>query len=160
MWCRDVNENHVIDFNQWARAYFDRELRSCINYTVSIQRSRFLLSPKEATGNQSVNISTTSCILATDFRKVSSPFISLMMKRKDSFDFRLSKLQAEETSQFIQMSTRFNVSKLNIFCKVVNNHLSNQSDHVTRIRVMPALKRTRLTASAWRKANWCINCGS
>ena len=24
--------------------------------------------------------------------------------------------------------------------------------------VMPALKRTRLTASAWRKANWCINC--
>ena len=23
---------------------------------------------------------------------------------------------------------------------------------------MPALKRTRLTASAWRKANWCINC--
>ena len=30
MWCRDVNENHVIDFNQWARAYFDRELRSYI----------------------------------------------------------------------------------------------------------------------------------
>ena len=26
------------------------------------------------------------------------------------------------------------------------------------ISVMPALKRTRLTASAWRKANWCINC--
>ena len=25
-------------------------------------------------------------------------------------------------------------------------------------RVMPALKRTRLTASAWPKANWCINC--
>ena len=24
--------------------------------------------------------------------------------------------------------------------------------------VMPALKRTRLTASAWRKTNWCINC--
>ena len=24
--------------------------------------------------------------------------------------------------------------------------------------VMPALKRTRLTASAWREANWCINC--
>ena len=24
--------------------------------------------------------------------------------------------------------------------------------------VMPALKRTRLTASTWRKANWCINC--
>ena len=24
--------------------------------------------------------------------------------------------------------------------------------------VMPALKRTRLTALAWRKANWCINC--
>ena len=23
---------------------------------------------------------------------------------------------------------------------------------------MPALKRTRLTASAWRKATWCINC--
>ena len=22
----DVNENHVIDFNQWARAYFDTEL--------------------------------------------------------------------------------------------------------------------------------------
>ena len=30
MWCRDVNENHVIDFNQWARAYFDSELRSYI----------------------------------------------------------------------------------------------------------------------------------
>ena len=26
------------------------------------------------------------------------------------------------------------------------------------VSVMPALKRTRLTASAWRKANWCINC--
>ena len=26
------------------------------------------------------------------------------------------------------------------------------------LSVMPALKRTRLTASAWRKANWCINC--
>ena len=24
--------------------------------------------------------------------------------------------------------------------------------------VMPALKRTRLTASAWRETNWCINC--
>ena len=24
--------------------------------------------------------------------------------------------------------------------------------------VMPALKRTRLTVSAWRKTNWCINC--
>ena len=31
MWCREVNENHVIDFNQWARAYFDRDLRSYIN---------------------------------------------------------------------------------------------------------------------------------
>ena len=27
-----------------------------------------------------------------------------------------------------------------------------------RASVMPALKRTRLTASAWRKTNWCINC--
>ena len=24
--------------------------------------------------------------------------------------------------------------------------------------VMPALKRTRLTASVWWKTNWCINC--
>ena len=28
MWCRDVNENHVIDSNQWAREYFDRKLGS------------------------------------------------------------------------------------------------------------------------------------
>ena len=34
-----------------------------------------------------------------------------------------------------------------------NNRLNSQNNSV-----MPALKRTRLTASAWRKANWCINC--
>ena len=46
MWCRDVNENHVIDFNQWARAYFDRELRSYINkgYRVELAIRRALLS--------------------------------------------------------------------------------------------------------------------
>ena len=34
----------------------------------------------------------------------------------------------------------------------------NLSTNHFEISVMPALKRTRLTASAWRKANWCINC--
>ena len=32
------------------------------------------------------------------------------------------------------------------------------SDTFITYSVMPALKRTRLTASAWRKTNWCINC--
>ena len=36
--------------------------------------------------------------------------------------------------------------------------LENEARLVLLNSVMPALKRTRLTASAWRKANWCINC--
>ena len=31
MGCREVTENHEIDFNQWARADCDRDLRSYIN---------------------------------------------------------------------------------------------------------------------------------
>ena len=34
----------------------------------------------------------------------------------------------------------------------------NNVAELSSFSVMPALKRTRLTASAWRKANWCINC--
>ena len=42
------------------------------------------------------------------------------------------------------------------FCE--SNLLSGLKINKYVISVMPALKRTRLTASAWRKANWCINC--
>ena len=41
---------------------------------------------------------------------------------------------------------------------MVMHLLKTGSSSIKRNSVMPALKRTRLTASAWRKANWCINC--
>ena len=41
-------------------------------------------------------------------------------------------------------------------CKDLGVHVSR--DLSWSNSVMPALKRTRLAASAWRKANWCINC--
>ena len=56
------------------------------------------------------------------------------------------------------MCVNLNEYELLAWPSVVGRYREEGAGLIQWKSVMPALKRTRLTASAWRKANWCINC--
>ena len=44
------------------------------------------------------------------------------------------------------------------FKSLEKHHKNREEKTRTELKKKEQCKRTRLTASAWRKANWCINC--